>query len=535
MEKTLNAIAAGLVLLCFVISLGRIALRETPGGEAAPVEIRLAHWQLEGGVRESFDALAAEYQRLHPHVRIIQIPIPERIYKNWLLTQLVGGTAPDIIQVGIGISDERLARYFVPLTPYVSQPNPYNAGTKLENIPLRETFFDGMLGGYNINLLEYYGVPLSAYTIRVFINTDLLQEITGSTEMPANYREFHELCRKVHDYSQSRGRTILPIAGSRYNAPILMDRLFASQTQRLVLQLAAPGQFIPPHYRISSDLAEGDWNLQSPAVASGLRLIREVSGHMQPGFLQLGRDDATFQFMQGKALMIISGSWDAASVRRQAHFNFRAFSIPLPAPDDPDYGGYVLGPVSEADTNAGLSLGITQNSPQREIALDFLLFCASQTANQLFAEKSGWIPSVVGIPPNALNRDFMINVDGYISGFNLKVGGFPDVTRVVDNALHRLVSPTGGVDAFVNEIQPSYLAAQLSDLDRSLASRMRGLQRLDLQVAAAAELHRLSQGEADSANRLDALVAAAAQQQRSHAAIQRAAERIRQTLQTESR
>ena len=96
--------------------------------------IRLAHRQLEGGVREALDALAREHEKGNPGVRIKQIPIPERIYSNWLLTQLVGGTAPNIIQIGMGSTDERLARYFLPLTDLAKAPNPHNAGADLDGV-----------------------------------------------------------------------------------------------------------------------------------------------------------------------------------------------------------------------------------------------------------------------------------------------------------------------------------------------------------------------------------------------------------------
>src|SRR5207253_9887425 len=123
------------------------------------ITIRFAHWQLENGPRDAFEKIAAEYSKLHPGISVEQLPIPERIYPNWFITQLVGGMAPDLIQIGKGSNDERLTRFFTPLSDLASSPNPYNKGTDLEGVPMRETLFDGMEGGFVQNLIEFYAVP----------------------------------------------------------------------------------------------------------------------------------------------------------------------------------------------------------------------------------------------------------------------------------------------------------------------------------------------------------------------------------------
>ena len=71
--------------------------QQTPPGS---IVIRLGHWQLEASVSEGINEMAKEYQKTHPNVVIIQDAIPEGTYGQWVSTQLMGGTAPDIMQVG---------------------------------------------------------------------------------------------------------------------------------------------------------------------------------------------------------------------------------------------------------------------------------------------------------------------------------------------------------------------------------------------------------------------------------------------------
>jgi raffinose/stachyose/melibiose transport system substrate-binding protein len=508
-ERILNTIGFSLLGLCFVLSLGRILLNKFRPASAdgqQQITLRVAHWQLENGVREAFDAIAAEYTKLHPHVKVVQIPIPERIYTNWLITQLVGETAPDLIQLGAATNEERLARYFVPISDLANSPNPYNQGTPLEGQLLRNTFFDGMLGGFNVTLLEYYGVPVSGHSTRMYYNLDLLRQITGSEDPPRTYEELIALCRRCQAYAREHELPFVPIAGSKYNAPFLMNALFSSQTQRMVEDLNPPGRLGPESGLRSLQFLQGKWNLQHPAYRSGLDLLHEIGQYMQPGFIQLLRDDATLTFVQGRSLMICTGSWDATSIRDQSNFKVGVALIPLPSADHPRYGKYTHGSLSEAGHIASVALGLTRNSAHPNVARDFLRFLASPRISQLWADTSGWIPSVIGVTANESVRPFLPNVEGALPGIvpTIEEGGsLPEVVRLVENNFHLLVSPTGSTEAFLKAVEPGYRAALLTSLERRARSAATSAMRSDTQCAALAWLARPEGGTEEDRQRWD--------------------------------
>jgi ABC-type glycerol-3-phosphate transport system substrate-binding protein len=145
-------------------------------GGAGPqhkIVLRMAHWQLEPGIVKAVYAAIADYEKMKKEqgvdVEVLQIPVPEEGYFQYVNTQLIGRTAPDMIECGLGGSSELwqkfYARYFMPLDEYVDKPNPYNAGTPFADVPWRDTYFDQMLGGYEENLQSYFRVPLSAFTV----------------------------------------------------------------------------------------------------------------------------------------------------------------------------------------------------------------------------------------------------------------------------------------------------------------------------------------------------------------------------------
>ena len=92
--------AVALLIAAFAYSGSMVWKHHREDAANSEVEvIRLAHWQLEPGMREAFDAIIADYEALHPNVRVKQVNIPGRVWRQWLRTQLVGGNPPDLIEV----------------------------------------------------------------------------------------------------------------------------------------------------------------------------------------------------------------------------------------------------------------------------------------------------------------------------------------------------------------------------------------------------------------------------------------------------
>jgi raffinose/stachyose/melibiose transport system substrate-binding protein len=479
-----RCLGLGLLVGVFVWSALH-ALRPRSGATLADGRkvIRFAHWQLEGGLRETFDHLAKDYERLNPGVRVEQVAVPERIFSQWLNTQLVGGTITDLVALdpGKGTTDELVARYFTPLSEHVELPNPYNTGTPLEGVPLRETILDGLQGNvcYFANLLEYYGVPLSMFTVRMYYNRTLWRSVLGDTPPPEDFDAFLALCERVRAHNQRTGDNLIPVAGSRDNAAPLTDRLFSSQTQRVNQRIDIFRDLRPTTQAVGLALLRGDWTVDEPALVRGFELVREAGLNFQPGYRQIDRADAAFYFVQGRALMIATGSWDSASFGRQASFEMGVFNIPIPAPSHPRYGPQVLGPASENDVGASLSFGIPRSSPNFEQALDFLRYLVSQGANAEFSRRSGWLPSVVGVEPPPAIAAFKPRDTGYVDGFVVSAIG-ADTQLLLQAQMGLLISRVGSVDAYLDAIRPNLSSAVRSDLRRDRRNALNNIARQDV-------------------------------------------------------
>ncbi|PTX97571.1 ABC transporter substrate-binding protein [Verrucomicrobia bacterium LW23] len=485
-EAILNTIGFSLLGICFLIATWRIIARSEVASDPSLITIRMSHWQLEAGVRDGLDVVAREYEKIcaarGQKVRVEQIPVPEQVYANWFITQLVGGTAPDLVEIGKGSSDERLARFFQPFGPYLQDANPYNAGTDLEGVPWRNTFTDGLSSAYKAELLEYYQLPFTVLTTRVFYNKPLYKEIRGDKPVPKNYDEFMELCRDVVDYAHKHNKPgLLPIAGSKYNGPMIMGRLFGSQTQMLTQKnnrglhwTNVPEENIMAYFR-------GDWSTQSPEIVSGLQLMQSVIQYMQPGFIQLQRDDGTLNFVQKHSLMIASGAWDRTSLEQESPFPVDVFRIPLPSPSDPKYGRFTMGQIAEG-TSTAVGFGLNRASPNIEVAVDFYRFLTSRRGSEIFAQYSGWLPAIIGAKIPAKLEPFRPDMNGYPQGTELGQGS--ESNRVWDNNFYLLAKTPNDYQPFSQTISPQLRDAFFEDMKLIARGRTRAISRMDVPLGA---------------------------------------------------
>ncbi|MEO0588538.1 MAG: hypothetical protein AAF078_12970, partial [Planctomycetota bacterium] len=273
---SLNTLGMFLVALGFVVSLGRVFVVSNQAGEGFASDgatiVRIAHWQLEPGYREAMDDVMGTYNAL-PHIaarkiRVEQAPITEKFYAQWLNTNLVAGTAPDINERGMSsmTSGTFVAKFFEPLGAFVNQPNPYNApeympegidpalAEFLATAPWRETFLDGMEGGYDTALQDFFAVPTSFWgSPKLYINVQMMRKVKdvaiealasdplpprlqaafdegfavrgpeldawlASDDAPQSFGQLVLLCEAVYLYGEQIDEPkLVPIAGSSYS------------------------------------------------------------------------------------------------------------------------------------------------------------------------------------------------------------------------------------------------------------------------------------------------------------------------------
>lgn len=482
-------IALGLLAAGYAASLFYMLRVRRPAGNRPEVVLRFAHWQLESGMREAFDLVARRYMALHPNVRVEQFAVPGSVYRQWLSTQIAAGTIPDLVCFNSTDPSAvaQIPRNFQAITRWMDEPNPYNAGTRLAGVPWRLTFIDGgrNRATYIDQYRNYYAVGLSAHSMRMFYNRDLLRAITGRDEPPQDFRSWLELGKKVRAFRPG----LVHVAGAHDNTIWLMPTLVNQAMSRWILKSDHELRFAATGFDHFGDMLAGRWDLRSPEMQTALRIMRAFGGEMTPGFLQLDRDSAMRAFMRGEAFSIPNGTWDFPTMRETAKFGIGAFRLPLPGPDDPEYGGYALLPISDGGAGTALPFYLTQQSRHPEVAIDFLRYLTGLEGNRLFSQASHSMPSVEGVEIAPELQPFKQQNNGYVvtdvqNGPLLLNGPGADYTHLFETNLHVLYAPNGGVEAYTRVIEPRFREVVETDLRKQIHVQRENFRRRDSALAA---------------------------------------------------
>jgi len=472
-------IAVGILLAGYLISAVRFTTLMNGGGsdeDGSQKVIRIAHWSLEPGFRESFQMVIDAYNNL-PHVKeqnakVIQEPIPERVYNQVMNVHLISGTAHDLAVKGRSelAKGNALAKFFAPLGSYTLEPNPYNApeyqipdlpgelSEFLATAPWRDTFVDGLQGGYDISLNEYYAIPLvTRGEIRLFYNLDLLERVKRFTldalpsepdwldpvwrgpgapegylpresgvawlesdEIPQTLGQLMFYCYAVEAYAAELGSdTLVPIAGSSYQANLvsrIYKQIFFSHFWEDIK--FGYGNYTHP-IEVIGGYTRGVWDMDSPPVRAYFELSRELANFYPTGFLGLDREQALRRFVLGDAAIFCSGGWDAGSIllgveardNPDDRFDVKFAPGPLPAEDE-RWHAYLPNRITEAGVNVSVPLAINKQTPNFDLALDFLRFASSHRMNEKFAHEAVWLPVVVGTEPPEELEPFIPMMEG---------------------------------------------------------------------------------------------------------------------------
>lgn len=496
-----------LILLALAYLTAVVLVLTRPGSALSNdkrVVIRFTHWQIEAGPREAFDAMIKRYEELNPNVRVEQVAVPGNVYNQWLRTQLIGGTASDIIEFGRhmqGMNDVP-PRFFAPISEYVELPNPYNRGTALEGVRWRDTFKDGLNSpdAYIPNLSNYYAVTQCMLSMRLYYNPELLRELTGSEIPPSTYPEFLALNDKLKARIAEPKDRVALLAGSRFNSYVLLDPMLT----RVGLDVSyANDRFRlqgPAGPEVGLEYLRGGWNFRRPELLDGLNRMREVSTTMRPGFQQLERDAAVQDFLRGRAMMIVTGTWDATSLTRMAPFKVGVTVVPWPSMADGKIGRYYWTPISEGATTA-MSLYLNKASHHSAEAIDFLQFITSVEGNTIFVRESGWLPAVREVPiPDEL-KVHLPNFDGYTARSNFSHGFGSETFNLWEKQAYRLTSANGSVEDFLQAIEAQFPTAVRRDIETDMRNIVLSVRRDITPLIALAALDErvgLDQRERDS-------------------------------------
>lgn len=405
--------------------LAALAMTTALAGMASAQELRMTIWSANEAHLAVFNEIADSFTADRPDVSVTFESLPFASYTTTLTTQIAGGNPPDLAWIL-----ERTAADFVnsgilaPLNEAFTNAEGFDYGDMIEK-PTELWRLDG----------ELYAVPFSTSPLAIFANTDLIEAAGART--PAELIEAGEWTW------ENAMATAAKVAEGDKDGIIVRD--FNYQTWQ---NLAA----IWRGWGAEPWSADGDTcTFAAPEMVEAMTFLHDAI--FQDGALP-GPGESV-DFFAGDAAMSIT-QISRASLLPKGDDAFAWDLVPLPA-----------GPAGEYSVIGQAAIGVFQDSPNADLAVDFL---AHMTNPENSAKLAQFFPP---IRQSLLNADTLgatnplltpamieaVVVQGIAKGEVLPVHeGYSEIQQLVRAELDALWQPNADVEevlgAVCQSIQP---------------------------------------------------------------------------------
>lgn len=299
--------------------------------------------------------LVPAFERSHPGVRVVVQQIPWTAAHEKLLTAFVGGSTPDVAQVG---------NTWVPELAALGAVEALDGRVAASSVVRPEDHFPGI---WDTNVVDgaLRGIPWYVDTRVVFYRTDLLAA-AGVREFPRTWSGWLDAMRRVK------------AAGGAGRYAILMPT--DDWTPSIILGLG----------RGASLLRDGDrWaHFREPAFAEAFEFfVRLFRDGLAPSLANTQIANMYQQMAEGQFAMHITGPWNLGEFRRRFPPELQDVwtTAPMPAPDGAPWPG--------ASLAGGASLVVFTRSRHAGAAWSFVEYLSAPQTQLRFFELTGDLPA----------------------------------------------------------------------------------------------------------------------------------------------
>lgn len=346
-----------------------------------------------------------QYEALHPDIDIEFVPEIRTGYEEWFLTQMTGGTAPDIVWYQRGyIQRDYQKGWLADLTDVLDEPNPY--------APDYERWYDifqePVIESGRAPDGRIYMLTGDIVGTGIFYNKDLFEE-AGITSEPDTWSEFLDAQQQLLDIGVTPFATSMDLAtgirlyGSWFTREI-QDVVYNDKMEEIkggeVARTWKPGQALPSQEMVRA-IVDGRYSAVDPEFKEMLRILKEWSAYWPEGFWAIPNDNnQVFDlWITGEAAMGWFGSWMTKPINEDPLRTFEwgvLDKIPTITTEDSPFGG------SEFPAMAGVGGAfqyaipeVTKDRGTWEAAVDYMRYITNPpTLVEIINDHGGFAPGV---------------------------------------------------------------------------------------------------------------------------------------------
>ncbi|MCP4539701.1 MAG: extracellular solute-binding protein [Chloroflexi bacterium] len=359
MKQILNKInAVGLVLLLVSIVVTACSPSPTisptatqivvPTKEPRKVVLTMGAWRTS---TERLNRILDSFHDAHPNITVRFDPTLSGEYDDVLKAQLESGTAPDMFYLRSFSASQKLFELGY-LEPLGDLPG------------LRESFDPPMLEPWSTENGTPYGVPFTATSHGIYYNKDIFEELGLS--VPETWEELLATTQAIKDAGY------IPFANATKDAWAIAEIIFMNLAPNFIGGREGRMEYLT-----------GQRCFNDERVVSAFRAVEDLVPFFPQDHELFGYVDSLELFLQSKAVMWMSGSWDIPYFEEAgSDFAWSVFAIPPPA-GHPAYITFHL----------DVAFGLNAASQYKDETREFLAWMTTSEFGELLGnELPGFFP-----------------------------------------------------------------------------------------------------------------------------------------------
>lgn len=303
------------------------------GGESAAQgqqPVTLTVWDYKVGTdADSLVSQIAEFQQLHPNVKIERTFMPYADINNKILLGNAGNDLPDIVL--INNPDHQSFAAAGILADLTEEIKAWGQAGQYYDGSWSSTVYNG----------KNYGIPDNSSTLALFYNEDMLN--AAGVKPPQTWAELREAAVKLSKAPDVYGLGI-----------------------SLINQEQGAYQFLPFLWQSGSDLT----NFNSDGTVRAISFLKELidQGAVSKSALTQTQTDTANLFVTGKLAMVVNGPWQLPLFKKEAKFKWGVVPMPADQTKASALGGENWA-ITAASENKAAAWQYIQYTQQKEVMI----------------------------------------------------------------------------------------------------------------------------------------------------------------------
>ncbi|MFC5406979.1 ABC transporter substrate-binding protein [Cohnella soli] len=314
------------------------------------VDLKIINFRVED--KAFYDVINAKFEKEYPYIHIKYDAVPTKDYPQLKQSRLVAG---DVDLVGGGGRD-------------VKDPTMRENWMDLSGQPLLEGYFPDALKAGQADGKQYL-IPTISTSVVTYYNKKVFQDLGLS--VPRTWSEFVDACEKI------KAAGIDPVMfGGKDQWPVNM----------ILIGLEA-GIVQGPQPDFYDGMKTEKTKFSDPAWVEVYSKLQTLSKYFEKNATGLAYGEAPGLFAQGKAAMMIDGSWSAQQVE-SANPAFEVGAFLTPGSDQANFNE--AAPTSNGDSG----WLVYKNAENKDAALKYLEFLSRPDNYQMFVSATKMLPTM---------------------------------------------------------------------------------------------------------------------------------------------